>query len=55
MTIACTPKESYGSAAMCREELFCNADVNTKVVGLVTDCTGDFDTTAGVPDSAAMR
>ena len=27
---------------MCREELFYNADVNTNVVGLVTDCTGGF-------------
>ena len=25
---------------MCREELY-NADVNTNVVGLITDCTGD--------------
>ena len=31
---------------------FCNSDVNTNVVGLVTDCTGDTDAT--VPDSAAM-
>ena len=39
---------------MCREELFYNADVNTNVVGLITDCTGDFDAIARVPDSAAM-
>ena len=29
------------------------ADENTNVVGLITDCTGDFDATAGVPGSAA--
>ena len=39
---------------MCREELFYSADVNTDVVGFITDCTGDFGTTAGVPDSTAM-
>ena len=39
---------------MCREELFYNADVNTNVVGLITDCTGDFDAIAGVHGSAAM-
>ena len=38
----------HGSAAMCREELFYNADVNTNVVGLITDCTGDFDAISGV-------
>ena len=39
---------------MCREELFYNADVNTNVVGLITDCTGDFDAISGVHGSAAM-
>ena len=39
---------------MCGEELFYKADVNTNVVGLITDCTVDFGTTARVPDSAAM-
>ena len=28
--------------------------MNTNVVGLTMDCTVDFGTTAGVPDSAAM-
>ena len=31
----------------------CEGD-STNVAGLITDCTGDFDATAGVPDSAAM-
>ena len=34
--------------------LFYNAHVNTNVVGLIMDRTGDFDATARVPDSAAM-
>ena len=41
------------STAMCREELFHNADVNTNVVGFITDCTGDFDAISGVHGSAA--
>ena len=31
-----------------------NADVNTNVVGLITDCTGDFDAISGVHGSAAI-
>ena len=31
-----------------------NVDVNTSVVGLITDCTGDFDAIAGLHGSAAM-
>ena len=34
--------------------LFCNADVNPNVVGLTTDCTGEFDPVAGMSVSAAM-
>ena len=34
--------------------VFYNADVNTNVVGLITDCTGDSGAIAGVPDRAAM-
>ena len=44
----------HGSDSRTCEGVFHNADVNTNVVGLITDCTGDFGTTAGVPDSAAM-
>ena len=36
------------------EGVFCNVDVKTNVVGLITDCTGDFDAIAGVRGSAAM-
>ena len=35
-------------------ELFYNVDVNANVVGLITDCTGDSDATAGVPGIAGM-
>ena len=37
-----------------RQHPFCNADVKTNVVGLITDCTLDSGAIARVPGSAAM-
>ena len=43
------------STAMDGEEPFYNVDVNANGVGLITDCTGDSDATAGMSGSADMR
>ena len=44
--------EVASSTAMDDEELFYNVDVNANGDDLITDCTGDFDVTGGVPGSA---
>ena len=44
----------HGSDSRTCQGVFHNADVNTNVVGLITDCIGYFDAIAGVHGSAAM-